>query len=144
MKILWILLILFSYTLFSSEIVIHEVTRVLPDGKKRTYRSEYPFQKSSKHIKFYRKHFKQANSLIPYPFTLLTDTMVHKNGELIYKSRYQTLDMGIRKTPDSNHAASKHVVFSGDSNMFGVGSEDHQTLPNQFEMNYPIGRRFLI
>ncbi len=97
-------------------------------GFTRSYQIEYPFNNQDQEILSYRSEYRQVNPFIQYPYSTVTDT-VSSGRNLIFSKIYHTGIFGLRLTPNLNPKAEKHLIFSGDSNMFGVGVLDQETLP---------------
>jgi len=91
-------------------------------------------------------HFSKMNPFVRYEFTELSDTIMLNSGRLVYDVKYKIGKGGMRVVPNSI-SASKHLIISGDSTVFGVGVFDHQTIPyylqkrlNKYEVfNFGIG-----
>lgn len=97
-------------------------------GNQRFYELEFKLIQNDPDILFYRSFYEQGNPFIPYPHSILKDTVV-KDGKTIYSQTYHTGIYGLRKTNTKNPKAPLHLLMSGDSNMFGIGVADDQTLP---------------
>lgn len=66
------------------------------------------------------------------PFnTKILDQLYTKNKGLIYKTIYTSGSWGFRVTPENNLSANYHLIVAGDSNIFGVGIKDSETVSQQ-------------
>jgi len=60
----------------------------------------------------------------------------HSRGKKIYSVTYHTIHYGFRTTK-TNKNAQEHLILGGDSNMFGMGVEDIETLPSLIALKNP-------
>lgn len=75
-----------------------------------------------------REHFKIFNPLSFYEGAIIKDELYNKNNNsLIYSAIYQVGPYGIRQVQNERSNPSlPHIIFAGDSNVFGIGMKDHQ------------------
>jgi hypothetical protein len=124
-----IIFVLFSQ-LSHSQIVTLNNSQVFKqkNGLTRAYRIEGQYDESNQSTALYRIHYKQANPFVPSPFVTIAEE-IKKNNQLITKGSYHTGELGLRITPDQFPGSTEHFIISGDSNVFGIGVEDNETLP---------------
>lgn len=108
--------------------LIKNTYKVTYGGNDRFYEIEFLLKENDPETNFYRTYYGQGNPFIPYPFCIMKDT-VKQDGKTIYSETYHTGVYGLRQTPNKNPEAPNHLIMSGDSNMFGIGVADDQTLP---------------
>lgn len=132
MKLVFMIFLIFTFCASAEmkpkEEIIKDKYSVNFGGNERHYELEFKLIENDSDIKFYRTYFWQANPFIPYPYSILKDTVTH-NGKTIYSRIYRTGFYGLRITPNINSSAPSHLIMSGDSNMFGIGVSDEETLP---------------
>jgi len=75
-----------------------------------------------------RNHIKIYNPLTFYEGAIIKDELYMKsNNSLIYSANYQIGPFGMRKIKnESTNSKLPHLIFAGDSNVFGIGMNDHQ------------------
>lgn len=84
----------------------------------------------------YRQHQKIFNLFVRYPNSLLKNKAIREDGKIEYLKTYTTNHLGLRKTP-SNPKASKNLIIAGDSNIFGMGCNDNETLTTKLSEKLP-------
>jgi hypothetical protein len=77
----------------------------------------------------------QINPFVIFPDSVIQDTMSH-DGKTIFSVVYHTGEFGLRLTK-KNPRATKHFILSGDSNLFGIGVKDDETLPAKLGEKIP-------
>lgn len=77
----------------------------------------------------------QLNSFLIYPGASFEDLVYRKNNSVIYKKKYHT-DKFLRRTPQINNNQEKHFIIAGDSNIFGLGANDDETLSAYLALNF--------
>jgi hypothetical protein len=82
-------------------------------------------------VRYYKKHFSQANPFVPFPFITMSDKLADGNNKIIYNIKYHTGNFGLRITTDTNTLLPEHLLIGGDSNIFGIGVGDSETLPSR-------------
>lgn len=88
-----------------------------------------PSSQISPNNELYLKWRSEINPFAKYAFSSIKDHAYQYNGEQIYKATYTTEDLGLRVVPEVKKNLPKHLIISGDSNTFGVGCNDNETLP---------------
>lgn len=73
--------------------------------------------------------FQQINPFVLHADTTISDELREKE-KTIYKTLYHTGVFGFRKTKKATNPQS-HLLLAGDSNMFGIGVSDEETLASQ-------------
>lgn len=141
MKI-YILFIFYVVLLSSKAFCDLQHSTVEPNGDQvRTFKINSTVNEQDPHYLEYQKYFHQFNPVVPFPYSVIEDHFTYK-GQTIYTRLYHTGEWGLRITPTKRHKVEKHFIMAGDSNMFGVGLEDHQTLAAQIAQQsthyYPI------
>lgn len=72
---------------------------------------------------------KYRDMVNPYPpNSVMIDTIIDKQKKVIYKAKYTFDSWGFRKTTPNNKNAQYHYILAGDSNTFGIGINDDQTI----------------
>jgi hypothetical protein len=104
-----------------------------PDHLK--YESMEAFGKKRSIEFFYDKKNKLTNNIetkIYNPFAselkCMMKDQVEQNGKIIFQSTYSIDEFGLRMTPHQNTKAATHLIIAGDSNTFGVGLQDNETI----------------
>jgi len=121
---------LFLVLTFSQAIAENNVQKSVIEnkGKIRTIISTFP-------DKNFDKKYLYFNPFVQHDNTIISDEMTAE-GNLIYSTVYHTGLYGFRKTM-TNEEASTHIMLAGDSNMFGVGVQDNETLASRLSQNLP-------
>jgi len=124
-----IVLFLFSLSLKLALAENHiQKSIIVNKGKARTIVSTFPDGNfDSKYLFF--------NPFVQHDNTVITDEMTGE-GKLIYSTVYHTGLYGFRKTV-TNENAQTHLLLAGDSNMFGVGVKDDETLASRLSQSLP-------
>ena len=121
---LW--LIFFCTSTFSKEVVTHNTIK-------------FPEQLRIVTTKFLddsdNKGYTDFN-LFTYHDNMTVEEEVHYRGKKVYSVTYNTIHYGFRKTK-TNENAKEHLILGGDSNMFGMGVEDNETLPSLVALKNP-------
>lgn len=119
-RILLILLLIYTATA-ESQLRTHKNV-IRSEIQIRTVISTFPDQT-------FDSHFQQIN-----PFVLQSDTTIEdelkEKEKIVYKVIYHTEKYGFRKTPKPS-LTDTHLILGGDSNMFGIGVQDEETLPSR-------------
>ncbi len=77
----------------------------------------------------------EANPYVSYPYQIIKDSRIKiKDHKIIYSATYHTGVYGIRLTANSETLRNQHIILAGDSNMFGIGVDDDQTLPSRLAL----------
>lgn len=121
-----LLALISSWKVFAEIIVLKNIVK--NNDNTRTIVSSYPNQQLD-------EKFLQFNPFVPHHDTVMQDLITSK-GKLLYSAVYHTGLYGFRKTA-TNEKASSHVLLAGDSNVFGVGVQDDETLATQLSTLLP-------
>lgn len=117
-----VLLLLFSFSLTVLAQNHTQKNIITSNDQVRTIVSTFP------DTPFDLKYF-QFNPFVTHDNTIIFDKMTDKE-HLIYSTVYHTGKFGFRKTKTAEQA-EQHLLLGGDSNMFGVGVGDEETLPSR-------------
>lgn len=98
------------------------------NGLTRLYKIDGQYDDADQAVALYRKHYVQANPYVPAPFITILEEAKKKDTP-VFKGIYHTGELGLRVTPGPSPKATEHLIIGGDSNVFGIGVEDNETLP---------------
>jgi hypothetical protein len=104
------------------------------DGSIHQIESTASYSKTDPEVFYYNFYYPLINPFFSYPFIVAHDKVTYRNS-ILYDQVYHTGIFGQRlmiKKPVVNHP---HLVFGGDSNMFGLGISDEESLPNLISQN---------
>ncbi|MBC7537595.1 MAG: hypothetical protein H7281_02145 [Bacteriovorax sp.] len=82
-------------------------------------------------VLYYKKHHSQANPFVPFPFITMNDKLSDDSNKIIYNVKYHTGKLGLRVTANMNTLTHEHLLLGGDSNIFGIGVNDSETLTSR-------------
>ncbi|MBC7712795.1 MAG: SGNH/GDSL hydrolase family protein [Rhizobacter sp.] len=100
--------------------------------------THYPATHASLYAAEYEKWHKEINPFITKPYMNLSDfTYSNKDGSTVFDVYYHTGELGLRVVPGVKPDLPKHLIVAGDSNTFGVGCNDDQTLPYYLSKKFP-------
>jgi hypothetical protein len=126
----FIFLLLLNSKIVSAQKII--TTDNVSNNIKEFINSKSP--KSSDDLKYHSLR-NEANPFVSYSNQIIKDSRIKiKDKKMIYSATYHTGVYGIRLTANSETLRSKHIILAGDSNMFGIGVEDDQTLPSRLAL----------
>jgi hypothetical protein len=80
--------------------------------------------------------FNQVNPFVLNPYSEISDVFTNGNT-VVYSQVYHTGEYGLRQTLPFHQHVKGHILFAGDSNMFGIGVSDVETTPSQFSRKVP-------
>lgn len=78
----------------------------------------------------------QFNHFMTYPASTFEHSVTKTDGTVVYKKIYHTHKF-VRQTPQTNSIKNEHFIIAGDSNVFGLGANDDETLSAQVAMHLP-------
>lgn len=82
---------------------------------------------NSEFTKKYRSVQKFINLQVDYPRASIVHTAKDKEGKIEFSKSYSTTDFGFRFVPQ-NPKSKNYLILAGDSNTFGIGCNDDETL----------------
>jgi hypothetical protein len=97
------------------------------NNKKRILEIEHSSKEQEPDAIYYSSERTKANPFVSYPFVTIKEA-ISENEKLIYSTVYHTGTLGLRITPGLKSESLNHLVLSGDSNIFGFGVADQETL----------------
>lgn len=107
-------------------------------GFNRTINHKPPAKQISQYVKIYEKWRGEINPFIPTPYSVVTDKVtITSDNRVIFDAVYNTEDLGLRVIPGNRKNLLKHLIVVGDSNTFGVGCADNETLPYYLSLKFP-------
>ncbi len=128
MKTAIIFILFFSLPAFAKTLI--QKNTFIHKDKSRTVTVMYPDTPSDPNY----LHF---NPFVFHDDAVVYDQMIFLSSQKkIYSTVYHTGKFGFRKTQTSA-SAKEHLILAGDSNMFGVGVADEETLPSRFAQMLP-------
>ncbi len=89
------------------------------------------------HTKLYERWHREINPFISSPYLTMYDKTTDNDNQIIYAQNYHTEDYGLRIIPSARKDLPQHLIVSGDSNVFGVGCADNETLPYFLSREFP-------
>jgi hypothetical protein len=98
------------------------------NSKKRILEIQHSSREQEADAIYYNSERTKANPFVSYPFVTIKEAISEKEN-LIYSTVYHTGLLGWRITPGQNLESLNHLILSGDSNIFGFGVADQETLP---------------
>lgn len=93
-------------------------------------------QSETPSVKAFLRLKQKINFFLAYPGATFSHTVSSNDGTQIYKKQYRT-DKFIRYTPQPLGSKKEHFIIAGDSNIFGIGSNDEETLSAQLARVFP-------
>lgn len=82
---------------------------------------------SSAFVQKYRSVQRHVNLQVDYPQAVIHHIARDERGKVEFAKSYSTTKYGLRVVPE-NKKASKTLIVAGDSNIFGIGCNDNETL----------------
>lgn len=82
---------------------------------------------NSPFVKKYREIQKHINLQVEYPESVIDHKAFDAAGKIEFQKRYTSTKYGFRTVPVKPHAKNS-LIIAGDSNTYGVGCHDHETI----------------
>lgn len=72
-----------------------------------------------------------------YPPHSVVNHSKFENNKLMFKAQYQLMNFGLRSNTPAVKKADFHLILAGDSNVFGEGCDENNTVTAQLALNLP-------